>query len=228
MKKTLWVMAALAGMALVSRADAATIPIQFSGPGVSGSLVLTIGTTTDAKYPNALEVTGISGTFSDTNISPAIVNVPVGPLIPVNNATPEVGNDLAPHDFSRFAVASGLPAVNNGFLTYDNLFWPGGAPPTASDFDGAGGFLDIYGLMFSIGGGIVVDLFDNGVSPTTGADYGGYGVGVANSDMALDYVAGGVSASTPEPSTWAMMLLGFAALGFAGYRTARKTAAAAA
>ena len=228
MKKTLWVMAALAGMALVSRADAATIPIQFSGPGVSGSLVLTIGTTTDAKYPNALEVTGISGTFSDTNISPAIVNVPVGPLIPVNNATPEVSNDLAPHDFSRFAVASGLPAVNNGFLTYDNLFWPGGAPPTASDFDGAGGFLDIYGLMFSIGGGIVVDLFDNGVSPTTGADYGGYGVGVANSDMALDYVAGGVSASTPEPSTWAMMLLGFAGLGFAGYRTARKTAAAAA
>jgi hypothetical protein len=27
----------------------------------------------------------------------------------------------------------------------------------------------------------------------------------------------------PEPSTWAMMLLGFAALGFAGYRHARKT-----
>ena len=26
----------------------------------------------------------------------------------------------------------------------------------------------------------------------------------------------------PEPSTWAMMLLGFAGLGFAGYRQARK------
>ena len=26
----------------------------------------------------------------------------------------------------------------------------------------------------------------------------------------------------PEPSTWAMMLLGFAGLGFAGYRRARK------
>jgi hypothetical protein len=26
----------------------------------------------------------------------------------------------------------------------------------------------------------------------------------------------------PEPSTWAMMLLGFAGLGFAGYRHARK------
>jgi hypothetical protein len=26
---------------------------------------------------------------------------------------------------------------------------------------------------------------------------------------------------TPEPSTWAMMLLGFAGLGFAGYRKAQ-------
>ena len=32
----------------------------------------------------------------------------------------------------------------------------------------------------------------------------------------------------PEPSTWAMMLLGFAGLGFAGYRRARKAGAASA
>jgi hypothetical protein len=31
----------------------------------------------------------------------------------------------------------------------------------------------------------------------------------------------GRMSSTPEPSTWAMMLLGFAGLGFAGYRKAR-------
>jgi hypothetical protein len=34
-------------------------------------------------------------------------------------------------------------------------------------------------------------------------------------------VSGDVVASVPEPSTWAMMLLGFASLGFAGYRKAR-------
>jgi hypothetical protein len=28
----------------------------------------------------------------------------------------------------------------------------------------------------------------------------------------------------PEPSTWAMMALGFASLGFVGYRRLRKTA----
>jgi hypothetical protein len=31
--------------------------------------------------------------------------------------------------------------------------------------------------------------------------------------------------AAPEPSTWAMMLLGFAGLGFAGYRRARARAA---
>jgi hypothetical protein len=31
----------------------------------------------------------------------------------------------------------------------------------------------------------------------------------------------GITAGVPEPSTWAMMLLGFAGLGFAGYRRAR-------
>jgi hypothetical protein len=34
--------------------------------------------------------------------------------------------------------------------------------------------------------------------------------------------------AAPEPSTWAMMLLGFAGLGFAGYRRLPKAAAVAA
>jgi hypothetical protein len=38
----------------------------------------------------------------------------------------------------------------------------------------------------------------------------------------FDYAFGG---AVPEPSTWAMMLLGFAGLGFAGYRRARKSRA---
>jgi hypothetical protein len=34
--------------------------------------------------------------------------------------------------------------------------------------------------------------------------------------------------STPEPSTWAMMTLGFVGLSFAGYRSSRKAGAIAA
>jgi hypothetical protein len=38
----------------------------------------------------------------------------------------------------------------------------------------------------------------------------------------------GAPVSTPEPSTWAMMLLGFAGLGFLGYRKAKRAALSAA
>lgn len=52
---------------------------------------------------------------------------------------------------------------------------------------------------------------------------------VANADPGIqlltpaDFRSG---SPAPEPSTWAMMLLGFAGLGFAGYRASRKTIAA--
>ncbi len=38
---------------------------------------------------------------------------------------------------------------------------------------------------------------------------------------------GNGTAAAPEPSTWAMMLLGFAGLGFVGYRQRQKLAGAA-
>jgi hypothetical protein len=41
----------------------------------------------------------------------------------------------------------------------------------------------------------------------------------------IDFAVGG---AVPEPSTWAMMLLGFAGLGYAGYRTSQKAASIAA
>ncbi len=212
-KLFLTILPLVGAMAFARHAQADTINVSFNGPGVSGALVLTYGPATDAKYSNAYEVTGISGSFSDSNNGLNIVNAPVGSLVAINHATPESTNLLAPNDFSRFAVASGLSPQNNGFLTYDNLFWPGGSPQTASDYPPHGGFLDIYGLMFNIGGGDVVDFWSNG---------GDYGVAVATSAVALDYVGGGVTASTPEPSTWAMMALGFAGLGFVGHRKAKR------
>ena len=202
MKKTHLAVAALTGLmaAMAGQARATTVGINFSGPGVSGALVLTYGAATDAKYPNAYEVTGISGTFSDSNKGLNIVDAPVGSLVAITHDTPEPTNLLAPNDFSRFAVASGLPLINNGFLTYTNLFWPGGSPQTATDYDPHGGFLDIYGLMFNIGRGEVVNFWSNGVSAGGTADYG---VAVATSALSLDYVGGGVSASVPEPgSLW--------------------------
>jgi hypothetical protein len=148
--------ALVAATSIAPVANAATMDIAFQGPGLSGKVQLTYGPATDSKYPGAFQVTGITGIFSDTDLS--IINATVGPLQPVTSDSPEPDNLLAPHNFSRFAVASGLAPENNGFLTYDNLYWPGGAPQTASDYPLHGGGLDIYGLMFGIGNGRVVNF----------------------------------------------------------------------
>jgi PEP-CTERM motif len=215
-KKKLVVSAALLLAASIPwQAHASTFDFSFTGTGVSGTVGLTYGTATDAKYPEAFEITGISGTFSDSNNGLNIVNAPIVSLVPIKHDTPDPDNLLAPNDFSRFAVAAGLSAQSNGFLTYDNLFYPGGSPQTASDYPLHGGFLDIYGLLFNIGDGRVVDIWSPG--NITGNGPFTYGVGVATSATALDYISNGVTATaTPEPS--ALALVGSGLLGMLFWR----------
>ena len=192
-------------------ANASTFDFSFTGSGVSGTVQLSYGTATDAKYPQAFEVTGVSGVFSDSNSGLDIVNAPISGLEPVKHDTPDPTNLLAPHDFSRFAVTTGLPSGHRS-LSYDNLFYPGGSPQTASDYPVHGGFLDIYGVLFDIGGGKVVDVWSNGDSGGGQIDYG---VAVATHATSLDYVGSGVSVS-PEPS--AFYLLGSGLLGMLAWR----------
>lgn len=76
----------------------------------------------------------------------------------------------------------------------------------------------------------VVTYADNGLSAveTGNSNY--------NTFAARTYAGGGGAEvglqisglATPEPSTWVMMGLGFAGLGFAGWRAQRKTATLAA
>jgi hypothetical protein len=84
-----------------------------------------------------------------------------------------------------------------------------------SDFD-----ITVNGVQVFTGGSATDTVFD------LGSDFG------PNIDLTVSGFAivaiGGVVEAVPEPSTWAMMLLGFAGLGFVGYRTQRGSATLAA
>ena len=202
--------------ALAGAAHAQSYSFEFAGSGVSGSVTLTYGPATDSKVTSGYEVTGISGTFSDSNTGVGIVDATIGSLVGITHDAPESTNLLAPNDFSRFLVTTGLA---HGSISYDNLYYPGGSPQTATDYPVSGGFLDIYGLLFDIGGGKTVNLWSNGVAgPGAAADYG---VAVVDANKTYDYVEGGVAA-VPEPSTTALMAIGlFAVLAWQRKRSAR-------
>ena len=51
-------------------------------------------------------------------------------------------------------------------------------------------------------------------------------IGDGTNDVGSSFTFVHVSGAIPEPSTWAMMLLGFAGLGYVGYRKARQAAVA--
>ena len=56
---------------------------------------------------------------------------------------------------------------------------------------------------------------------------GGFLGAAANSNDLSDlFVAGAIPTAVPEPSTWAMMIIGFAGLGYAGYRRRKHAPAA--
>jgi len=196
--------AVLVASTLAAKAD--TYAFSFNGGGLSGSGIITVSNSPVPGVPGGYQITGITGTFTDSNANANFTGAITG--LQTTSLPSGIGAD------GTF-IPPGSQADGYGF-SYDNLFYPGGSPQTASDYPFSGGFLDIYGLVFTTSSNVAVNFWSNG-------DLGGltYGAGFTDGVDVLDYV-GGISASAvPEPATWSMMILG---VGFAGGALRRRRA----
>jgi hypothetical protein len=104
------------------------------------------------------------------------------------------------------------PNPSTGAFTWDNVLFPTGVR-----------VFDRFGVAFATANGtfnIFDAIADGGTTDTTTP----YGLIVAETGVET-FGTGTLIATVPEPSTWAMMILGFAGLGFMAYRRRKSTVA---
>ena len=150
-------------------------------------------------------------------------------LVPISPTSPLDPMDLlAAHDFSHFAVASGLLADNDGFLTYDNLFWPRARRPRPTSMGPADSwtFMDSCSTSAARTCPRARSLICSTLARPNNT-FQLRRLRCRRGDICnLGELCRGRRHGKPAGALdWAMLLFGFAGLGFAGYRKSRKAAA---
>jgi PEP-CTERM motif len=95
-------------------------------------------------------------------------------------------------------------------------------PPSTLDLANGGSDLP---PPFVTPGGLVAGASDAGATGSVGADVDDGAVLTDVASVGAGLTLTGTTIAVPEPSTWAMLLLGFAGLGLMGWRASRKAAA---
>jgi uncharacterized protein (TIGR03118 family) len=179
--------------------------VPFNVQDINGSVYVTYAPAGRPAQIAASAGMGAVAVFSETGVLD-----PTKTMIGGNLAAPW-GVAIAPGDFGQF---SGDLLVGNFSFVHSEI---NAFDPTTGIFEG----------MIPV---------DPGAGQTPGGlwtlEFGSGGSGSPNTLLFTDGIDGeahGLFAaivSVPEPSTWVMMLLGFAGLGYAGYRRARMGRAA--
>jgi hypothetical protein len=195
--------------AIAPLSNAGTIQFSFSGGGITSSGTMTVAqvadTTSGVSTPDTYEITGITGTFADTNdsVSGSITGL-YTPISYTNGLT-------------------GGAAFTGAGLSYDDLFFAGAnSPADCPGYPFGGGYFDVYGVAFSLSDGDVGEFFSNGILP--GNPDAVYAAADASSTAILDEPNAGsttqpngvlgsfTATATPEPNTLLMLSSGVAVI----------------
>jgi hypothetical protein len=217
------VLAAALASVFFGAASAQAAPVTYSdfaswSNAVSGTATVTIpnpSSQSDSIYPATVTYGGVSFAGSATDPDPdrsGFFNV--GPSYPSNQPPHPVVLSMQQLDFGVVSIlitlAAPVTAFSLNFGTFD------GYP------------VDFLINGFTITSSSIADIYQpNGFFGVTDlAPFTTVLVSSGTEALYLNDVAFGAAVSAiPEPSTWAMMILGFAGIGFLSYRRSRRSAA---
>jgi hypothetical protein len=172
------------------------------------------------------------GAFSSKSASAAVFDITFSSanfsVSAVVTATADNGN----YDITSIDPGSTVTDHGGTFGSL-SLVTTGGTPPGIGTFNVPGGYFsyndvifvasplhfDVYGLLFQASNGQYYNLFtQNSPNDTISFTIDG-GIQSYNNEVGAGSITTpSVTTAVPEPSTWAMMILGFCGLGFMAYR----------
>lgn len=123
--------------------------------------------------------------------------------------------------FSDAGLLEHAPGVPFGDLVLQNLDSLTGVGPEVADLDGMS-VREVLSAAELLLGGAASPLSPEDMFILLTQVNMSFNGGNPASDFATEFLALPGSPTVPEPSTWAMLLIGFAGLGFAGWRKSRR------
>jgi hypothetical protein len=203
-----YVLSALIGLALfesLPAAKASPVDVSFTVSGSAGNWLLDFSVTNNLGGTNGLYAFGVR------LAAPSVVGSPSG-----------WDPNALPGGTNWFNNGGSNTNYNTNWITCPAASCPAGHPITVV---GPGQTLSGFNVVDSE---LAIPLSVSWYTIAAGGNYTGPGCSFncinSRDNPGLEGLASPVAGAVPEPSTWAMMVLGFAGIGFMAYRRKSKPA----